>query len=158
MSIQSSVNQGLSLFSLLASQSPLAETGRQKAAAASARKQRTRETEQQFELEQQAALEGREITKFIPEKEAEAKDYERYAETAYQRYKADPSVEKYEDYRQISGEAYEYRSDLEKEKKSVLQKQEENKKKAQESLAAEQARLAESERIRKQILDIGGVH
>lgn len=137
MSIQSNINQTISLLGLLASQSPLAEKQKVKAREAEERKK----TQEQINKYEQMAEQGKE-----PETPAEAEaqlSIARVGEEAYSRAFAQTPTEK--TYQGMLGQKRDV-AEL-SQTKADLQK-----KKAEDALRAEQARLNE-DRIRHSILE-----
>lgn len=141
MSIQSNINQGLSLMSLLFSQTPGAAAKRegviQSVAESKAQEKiatEASEQEQRYSALQKHAKEG--IAKATTKAEEAAEDdlYKELVEVSKQRYLANPSKATYED----------YMTDVQGYAESKQSKQAEAEKKAKEALDAEQTRIFRS--------------
>lgn len=126
MSIQSTVNQGLSLVGLLMSQSPMAAANRQKAredvATAAAKERRdiaAAEAEQHYQALIREAEEGNatyaDPTKDPDRAQLQVQAYEMMGEAARQRFLTNPTAETYEDWAENWGlGAMETRGDYER--------------------------------------------
>lgn len=137
MNIQSNINQGLSLMSLLISQSPMAEQQRIRAREAEERKKTQRQIEKYEEMSEQ----GREPETPV---EAEAQlSIARVGDEAYSRaFEQTPSEKTYQDMLRQKRDIAEL-----SQTKADLQK-----KKAEDALRVEQTRLNE-DKIRRSILE-----
>lgn len=105
MSIQSNINQGISLMSLLISQTPLAEEARAKTATEVAESKaeekiaaEAAEKEARFKALEKHALEGIPADKTAAGKDAELEVYGDVVALAKERYLANPTAETYGDY------------------------------------------------------------
>ena len=170
MSIQSNVNQGISLVSLLASQTPMAAAQREKAVHSQQIKTLRENVSRAEEANYQAlALAENAETEFKGNKEAEEAAYEVYGDTlkaeleARERlFREDPTAE---DVRQLvltRGAISGYETGLAEaretadQKRGIKSKTAEATKKARENLAAEQERIAASNEITRS-LDISNI-
>lgn len=105
MSIQSNINQGISLMSLLISQTPLAEKARAKTAANVAESKakekiaaEAAEKEARFKSLEEHALKGIPADKTAAGQDAELDVYKDVVALAKERYLANPTEETYGDY------------------------------------------------------------
>lgn len=105
MSIQSNINQGISLMSLLVSQTPLAEEARAKTAADVAENkakekvaEEAKEKEVRFKALEEHAKSGISADKTAAGEDAELEVYGDFAKLAKERYLANPTEETYADY------------------------------------------------------------
>lgn len=172
MSIQSTINQGISVLSILWSQTPYAEKSRQKAATpeivkrevsrqeqikAAAEEERLAsqaKSEADFQAMQRHVLEGEgKAGVTTGEKEVEMKAYADWANLARQRYLSNPTDETYEDWKTIESGYHEARDWEEAKKASERQKHEEAKRKAAEAQALEQERIARSRQLTRTITE-----
>lgn len=136
MSIQSNINQGISLMSLLFSQTPSAAAKREEVVQSVAERKaqekiatEASEQEQRYQALQEHAKEGIAKATTKAEKAAEDDLYKELVEVSKRRYLANPSKETYEDYMtDVQGYAEAEQS-------------------AKEALAKEQRRLAISRQI-----------
>ena len=141
MSIQSNINQGLSLMSLLASQSPMAAAHREAVAEAQKAEEIQRQADKDVETYERMAEHGVE-----PEDEAEAAVQLQIAEkgaSAYQKqFELNPNTHNYGRYQASLRDVGELQGRL-----SKFQKQQQMKDSAADAGMAETQRLAESRNL-----------
>lgn len=148
MSIQSNINQGISLMSLLASQTPKAAQSREKAVQDVVEEKIAKEAaehEAKFKTLQKHAAEGNlsSATTYAGE-DAEMEVYSDLRETAKQRYLSNPTDETYSDYMDIATGYDEAKDALETSRADPVA----HRAKLAERSAAQRLK-AEQERIRK---------